>query len=104
MSGCSIAFLVNLMFHTLDKFDRPIFGGVYTGGGLIFGMLIGFIFGAYIWGTYIWGGLISRILWYLKINSIMLPLNKSNFDSVTDLGVAITGVHDPSFSADEKLV
>ena len=50
------------------------------------------------------GGLISRILWYLKINSIMLPLNKSNFDSVTDLGVAITGFYDPSFSADEKLV
>ena len=59
MSGCSTAFLVNLMFHKLGKFDRPIFGGVYTGGRLIFGMLIGFIFGAYIWGTYIWGGLLA---------------------------------------------
>ena len=33
-------FLVTLMFGRLDKFDRPIFGGVFT-GGLIFGMLIG---------------------------------------------------------------
>ena len=46
------------MFHRLDKFDGPIFGGmggVYT-EGLIFGMLIGLhVWGAYTKGAYIRG-------------------------------------------------
>ena len=48
---------VNLIFHRLDKFDGPIFGGgrgrIY--GGLIFGMLI---------GLHILGGVYSRGLIY----------------------------------------
>ena len=45
-----MAFLVNLVFRRLDKFDGPTFGGRMY-GGLVFGMLLGLhICGAYMRG------------------------------------------------------